>query len=544
MARPSPTFDERVLLLVPSTRDAVATRGILSDYGVETFICETIEQVSCEAARGAGAALLAEEHLLADASGSLAGFLRNQPPWSDFPLIVLLRAGIQSPHSLEALKEIGNMTLTGRPVPIAGLVSTIQAALRDRRRQYAVRDLLFEREQVTAELARDVMRRKEAEQKLRQVAANLSDADRRKDEFLAMLAHELRNPLAAISSALHLLDLPSATVDQTKAARQIAQRQVAQLERLIDDLLDISRITRGKVQLRKSVFGLARVIEQAVETVRPLVNQRKHTLTVEHGSEQEMYVRGDPARIEQIVVNLLTNAAKYTPDGGRIRLSTRSEGDWHLISVVDTGEGIPPDILPTVFELFTQAPRSLARSEGGLGIGLTLVKALVEMHGGTVSATSTQGKGSEFLVRVPAAQPPARLAAALAGPPEGAAKPQRILVVDDNRDSARMMGLLLELSGHHVDFAYDGPEAIQTIRSMVPDVVLLDIGLPGANGYEVAECIRRDRSMRQPIIIAVSGYGQAQDRRRSQEAGFNAHLVKPIDQTRLLALLAGGVVAD
>lgn len=384
----------------------------------------------------------------------------------------------------------------------------------------------------------DVAEQTRIHERLGQVAAELSEADRRKDEFLAMLAHELRNPLSALSSALYLLDRPDADDRQTDAARAISRRQVSQLEHLIDDLLDVSRITQGKVQLRKVQFNLDAAVRRALETTRPLIESHDHQVTVALDPDRALDVYGDPARIEQIIANLLTNAAKYTPDGGRIFLSTGREEDQQVVRVRDTGIGVPADVLPNIFELFAQAPRSLARSEGGLGIGLTLVKTLVELHGGSVSVTSVEGEGSEFVVRLPACKsPPKKTDGGPHFEPPAAAS-RRVLVVDDNRDSARMLAMLLEFSGHEVQLAFDGREAIQSVRRDQPEVVLLDIGLPGLNGYEVAGRIRDDGSIRQSKIVAVSGYGQTDDLHRSAAAGFDAHLMKPVDQTELITILS------
>jgi len=398
-------------------------------------------------------------------------------------------------------------------------------------------NVFLELNRKTVDLAAKAEALRQSEERLREVAENLSDADRRKDEFLAMLAHELRNPLGALAGALQLLDLPTAGAEQVRAAREVAGRQVHHLQRLIDDLLDISRITHGKVELRITPMDLAEVARRAVEVARPLIKSHGHELNVTLDQDRELSLHADPARIEQIIVNLLTNAAKYTQQGGKIQLMVRPDGEEHLVRVRDTGMGIPRDVLPNIFDLFAQAPRSLARKEGGLGIGLTLVKALVEMHGGTIQVSSVEGQGSEFVVRLPAGSagkkkiPPQRRSATTA------VAPRHILIVDDNEDNAQMLGLLLEFAGHQVEVVHDGQEAIQAVRDRSPDVILLDIGLPGLNGFEVAERIRHDRAIRQPMIIAVSGYGRGDDRRRSEAAGIDAHLVKPVDQSKLESLL-------
>ena len=365
--------------------------------------------------------------------------------------------------------------------------------------------------------------------------------DRRKDEFLAMLAHELRNPLAAISNATRLI-VGGGFAEHGAWSLGVIGRQLHHLTRLIEDLLDVSRISRGKIELRRDLIEASSILDSAAATVRPLVEERHHALelAVDRGG---LWVHADPTRLEQVVVNLLNNAAKYSEDGGLVRLSAAVEGDQVVIRVVDRGLGIPPEKLPQMFELFAQGDRSLARSEGGLGIGLTVVKKLVELHGGTIQARSDgPGHGSEFAVRLPAAAPAATPAdAGPAAPPAAPPEPRRarILVVDDNVDTARGMTRLLKLVGHTTGTAHSGPEAIEAARRLRPEVVLLDIGLPGMSGYEVAAALRREESCRDAIIIAVSGYGQDEDRRRSREAGFDHHLLKPLDHDALLEIIAG-----
>jgi PAS domain S-box-containing protein len=374
---------------------------------------------------------------------------------------------------------------------------------------------------------RDVTERKLSEEALR-------DADRRKDEFLAMLAHELRNPLSAISNAVQLAKRDDCQVGQDWN-QEVLERQVRHLARLIDDLLDVSRVSRGKIELRWQTLDLVAVLRAAVETVRPVIEERKHRLDVALPAVV-LPVRGDPTRLEQIAVNLLTNAAKYTASGGRIWLSVGREGKTVFFTVRDSGVGIPPGQISRMFELFAQGDRSLARSEGGLGIGLTLVRSLAEMHGGGVSARSDgPGLGSQFRVWLPLTSGRAEREAQKPTPPprEGV---RRILVVDDNHDTARGMCRLLRLLGHEVCSAPDGPSAIEAANAFWPEYVLLDIGLPAMDGYQVARRLRED-GHGEAVIIAVSGYGQDEDRRRSREAGIDHHLVKPVDHTALLQLI-------
>lgn len=356
----------------------------------------------------------------------------------------------------------------------------------------------------------------------------LRETDRRKDEFIAMLAHELRNPLAPITNAVRLLQRDPSDNPVQQEARTIIERQVRRLARLVDDLLDISRITTGRVRLQRARIDMRAVIERAVESIRPSIEQQRHSLECEV-SQEPIWVCADAVRLEQVVVNLLSNAAKYTEPGGRIELGLRREGEQAVVTVRDTGIGIEPALLPHVFDLFTQAERTMARSYGGLGIGLALVRRLVQMHGGTITAHSTVGEGSEFIVRLPTTAPahgvhrPAPAASSL----QAAAQRLRMLVVDDNADAARSLALLLTAAGHEVRVAYDGLEALEAAHAFRPDLAFVDIGLPQLDGYEVARRLKADPALSGIELAAVSGYGQVEDRRRSRAAGFRAHLVKP-----------------
>jgi len=368
----------------------------------------------------------------------------------------------------------------------------------------------------------------------------LRDNDRRKDEFLAMLAHELRNPLAAIDSAVQV-SRRAALAEHFEWAKDVIQRQTKQLSRLIDDLLDISRINLGKIQLRKERLDLGSIVDRAVEAVRPLVDGRGHDLVVSL-DPGPLHLEADPARLEQILVNLLGNAAKYTPEKGRIDLHARREQEEIVVEIKDNGIGIDPRMLSKVFEAFIQVEQAIDRAQGGLGIGLTLVRRLLEMHGGSISAKSDgSGKGSSFTIRIPASAPPV---AALNHveptddkPAATANSRARVLIVDDNVDTARAMAKLLISRGHEVRTAHDGGEAIAAAHAHRPDVMLLDIGLPGMDGYQIAREVRHDESLSEATLIAISGYAQDHDRRRSREAGFDHHLMKPVDYDRLYSLL-------
>ncbi|HYC47461.1 MAG TPA: ATP-binding protein [Burkholderiales bacterium] len=386
---------------------------------------------------------------------------------------------------------------------------------------------------------RDVTDRKRTEQALRQSRLALEEADRRKDEFLATLAHELRNPLAPICNSLEVMKRAGDDATLSERCRSTIERQVAQLVRLVDDLLDVSRITSNRLELRKERVELARVIEGAVETSRPLIDAMGHELTVRLPL-RPIHVDADVTRLAQVFANLLNNAAKYTERGGRISVTAACEGNALVVRVADTGFGISEDVLPRIFDMFTQADDTMRRSQGGLGVGLTLAKRLVEMHGGEISARSEgPGKGSEFIVRLPLAeQPAAAPAPATSGPAVGASR--RVLIVDDNADSARSLEILLGLAGHIVRSAHDGAEALVAAAEFRPDVILLDIGLPEIDGYEVARRIRSEPWAGKTMLVALTGWGQDSDRERSRDAGFDHHLVKPADLGLLTSLLASG----
>jgi signal transduction histidine kinase/ActR/RegA family two-component response regulator len=386
--------------------------------------------------------------------------------------------------------------------------------------------------------ARERRERQRLEVALRQRAEELVEAGRRKDEFLAMLSHELRNPLAPIRTALHVLRRSGSPDPNAGRAREIIERQVDQLSRLIDDLLDVSRIARGKIQLARQVTDLRSIVRLAVETSRPLIEQRQHRLDVALPPEP-LWVEADAARLGQVLTNLLNNAAKYTDPGGQIALTATREAAEAVLSVRDTGVGVPPALQPRIFDMFMQADRSAHQTQGGLGLGLTLVRRLVEMHGGSIGVVSEgAGKGSEFIVRLPLAAAPAVAPAAPQVSAEPAAgQPMRLLVVDDNQDGAESLALMLRLWGHEVSLAYDGTTALKKVQAEQPDVVLLDIGLPGMDGYEVARRVRQQPELERIALVAMTGYGQDEDRRRSSEVGFDDHLVKPVDVTALERLL-------
>jgi PAS domain S-box-containing protein len=392
----------------------------------------------------------------------------------------------------------------------------------------------------------DVSKAKRAEEELRRLAAELSEADRRKNEFLATLAHELRNPLAPLRNGLQIMRLSGDSKAAVEQARTIMERQLGQMVHLVDDLLDVSRISRGKLDLRTERVELATVLNNAIETSRPLLDANGHELLVRLPS-QPLFVAADVTRLGQVFANLLNNAAKYSERGKHIELTAERQGSTIAVRIQDSGVGIPADMLPRIFEIFTQVDQSLERSEGGLGIGLTLVKRLVEMHGGSVEAHSEgQGQGSEFIVRLPLASDEAQVMSdktedgSMSAPRAAPLVPgRRILVADDNVDSAASLAMLLTIMGNEVRTAHNGLEAVEVAAAFRPDAILMDIGMPKLNGYEACRHIREQPWGKQPLLIAVTGWGQEEDRQRSREAGFDHHMVKPIDPVALERVLAG-----
>ncbi len=388
-----------------------------------------------------------------------------------------------------------------------------------------------------AKVTRDLTERRRVEA--------LEEADARRNEFLAMLSHELRNPLAPIKNALAVMRLCGVSEPSLDWARTVVERQVSHLTRLVDDLLDVSRIAVGKITLQRKPLEVAQVVAAAVEASRPLIDSRGHNLTV-LVPQEPLLVEGDLTRLSQALTNLLNNAAKYTPPAGEIRLTVETEEEMVAIRVRDTGVGIAADLMPQVFDLFTQGERALDRSEGGLGIGLTLAQRLVKLHGGSIEAMSEgPGQGSEFVVRLPlaAVQATSSMISRRSAERQPAGS-RRVLVVDDNRDAAESLETLLELWGHEARSAQDGPEALSLAAEFQPEIVLLDIGLPGMDGYEVARRMRVLPAGRNSLIVAVTGYGRNSDRLQSQEAGFDHHLVKPVQPEVLQELIGSAKVAQ
>jgi signal transduction histidine kinase len=515
------TLETRLLIVAPTGKDAELIASVLEKVGVRCAPCSDAHALREEVDAGAAAVLVTEEALEYGAQAQLKQIVDRQPGWSDIPILVLTRTGADSETVSRVRDTLGNAIFLERPTRIAALVSAVQTALRGRERQYQIRWYIAERERAEAALRA---------------------ADVRKDQFLATLAHELRNPLAPIKNAAELLRLKLPPMAEVQWARDVIDRQMRVLGRLVDDLLDVSRITRDKIELRKERVELSSVIRIAVETSRPLVDAAEQQLTLEL-PPAPVVLDADPVRLAQALSNLLNNASKFTPARGSILLSAELESDHVAIRVRDTGIGIAPEAVPHIFDMFMQADQSTERRQGGLGIGLTLVKWFVEMHEGTVEARSSGlGEGAEFVVRLPV-----RVGGAkdvnTAAPAEADAKPaaarQRILIVDDNEDVAETFGRLLRMRGNDVRTAADGLAAVEVAADFRPHVMLLDIGLPRLNGYDAARRIREQPWGRSMLLIAMTGWGQEADRQRSRQAGFDHHLVKPVDHDVLERLLTG-----
>lgn len=392
---------------------------------------------------------------------------------------------------------------------------------------------------LVASAIRDITDRKRADEArvtLEQAArAEAEQANRLKDEFLAMLAHELRNPLAAISTALAVFQRPEVEAQVALGARNVMSRQLRQLSRMVDDLLDVARVSSGKIDLHRQIVDVAELVARCVATIAARARREQHTINVQ---TKPAWADADPIRLEQVIVNLLTNAAKYTPQGGTISVSVEGISDEVRIVVSDTGVGMTADLLERIFDLFVQGERSLARTEGGLGIGLTLVKRLVELHGGSIQAASDgPNRGSRFTIRLPSAASPLSEHAAISRTGTTRAAGHRIVVIEDNPDVRDMLTVYLEIDGHRVYQAADGSSGFDVAIEAEPDVALIDIGLPGMDGCELAQRLRAHEATAHTTLIAITGYGRAADRKRIEDAGFQVHLIKPVEEERLRQII-------
>lgn len=504
-------LNNRALVLTPNEVDAELAGSFLRQSGIEAMTFTHAHELASALSVGAGCLVLVEDALTDWDIPLLREALSQQPEWSDLPLIVVTSEVSKFSAAVARIfPNSGNVTLLGRPLNAYTLVSAVQVCLRAAVHQRQVGELLNQREQ----------------------------AIRLRDEFLAMLAHELRNPLAPMRNALFILQQLKIQEPLFIKTREVMDRQLNHIVRMVDDLMDVARLERGKVALQKQPLNLNLAVADAVETCVPAAKRLGHRVSVQ-SINRELPVHADPVRIEQIVSNLVNNAAKYTTQPGDIRVETSVDDQFAVITVTDPGIGFDQDAAEKLFALFMQANATIDRSAGGLGIGLTIVRRLVELHGGKVDAHSDGiNKGARFVVKLPLAtgkqaqSQPVQLK--IAATP----RQQRIVVIDDNSDIRETLTLLLTMWGHTVEMAGDGVTGIECILRSQPDVALVDIGLPGTNGYDVARAIRERDPARTIRLIALTGYGQPADKERAMQAGFDTHLLKPIAPAVLAETLA------
>ncbi len=492
---------ETVLIWTGAGRDAEITAQLLEHDGLDAMVCADLEKLCTAIEAGAGVALVSENLLMPGPCARLRALLAMQPPWSDFPIVVFSEPrSVRGRAASDPLRTLGNVTFLNRPVHVRSMLAAVHVALRGRRRQYAARHAIESR-----------------------------------DQFLAMLGHELRNPLAAIRLAGELLQRPAIETQREKQ-HAIIERQTAHLSRLVDDILDVARVTYGKITLRLEPLDLGEILQSCFQAFEAAAESKRLSYTLAL-HEAGVMVQGDRERLQQIFGNLLANAIKYTPSDGTVRVELAVTNSDCSVRVTDSGIGIAADVLPAVFDLFRQADRSLDRAEGGMGLGLTVVRSLLGLHGGSVEASSEgTGRGSEFRVRLPLmrnrpdadAQPRATVTAIA---------PRTVVIVEDNDDLREMQEQMLQLAGHDVRTATTGPSGVATILDCDADVAFVDLGLPGFDGFEVARRVRAARGT-SVLLIAVSGYGQTEDRRRAQEAGFDDHLTKPVGLEDMMASMA------
>jgi signal transduction histidine kinase len=501
----------RALLLMPNSLDAERALSYLAEGGITAAPCKSIDEVRSRLSEAddIGCVVLVSDSLTQEELPALHEVIDGQPAWSDMPFILIAPTGSGlSAFAEQMFPNVGSLTLLEQPLNPATLVSAVRVALRARDHQLEVHSLIEDRDQGL----------------------------RMRDEFLAMLAHELRNPLAPMRNAVYLQSFLRIDDPIFVKTREIFDRQVTNLSRMVDDLIDIARLERGKLQLQREHIDLNAVVTAAIETSLPIVHARRHRIEVCLAPEP-LFVDADPVRIEQLVTNLVTNAAKFTPETGAITVSsTRDEGSA-TVSVRDNGAGLSQDMLTSIFKPFIQADRTLARSSGGLGLGLTIAHRLAALHGGTLQASSAgANQGSTFIVRLPLVSTVA-IACSASDSSEVAARRLRVLVVEDNSDIRESIRMILERWGHEVTLADTGQRGLDAVARSPPQVALIDIGLPIMDGYELARAIRAS-SKAGIKLIAITGYGQPGDRHRALESGFDAHMLKPIDPKILQATLS------
>lgn len=507
------TISPRAAVVTANPTDAELAIQLLGEGSIETAVYDNVSALCNQLAPDIGCIVLAGDALTVDDLPVLRDMIENQPAWSDIPLILVASdsAGLNALVE-RAFPNSGNLTLLEQPLNQATLLSAVRAGLRARARQLEVRDLLAERD----------------------------EALRLRDEFLAMLAHELRNPLAPMRNAVYLqrkLHFDDPTFERT---RDIFDRQTMHLTRMVDDLLDVARLERGKLQLQRERIDLNALAAAAVDICMPIIQNGGHTIKISLTPEP-LLLDADPVRIEQLLTNLIRNASKFTPQPGEITIETGQDGTTATVSVRDTGIGLSQEMVNSVFLPFMQDEQTLARSRGGLGIGLTIARRLAELHGGSLQADSAgPGKGSTFTARFPLISHASAVKADSAGEVHYLPSRQRVLIVEDNADIRESLRMILEIWGHEVTSANNGKQGLELIRRIQPDIALIDIGLPGMTGYEVAQTIRAASppEVAQMKLVAITGYGQPADRKRTLEAGFDMHLLKPIDPRVLQQILS------
>jgi signal transduction histidine kinase/CheY-like chemotaxis protein len=497
---------QRVLILA-SGRDGELAHRVLTSAGHACHLCVSDEDLLDRIGEEAATVLIAEELLSESLHRNLATALAAQPAWSDLPILVVAQNPDQQLRR-PGLVNLGNVSVLTRPMAVDALSSSVAASVRARGRQLQVRDLLHEQQEQA----------------------------RRKDEFLAMLAHELRNPLAPIRYAARILQSPGLPDDKLHATAQLVERQVGHMATIIDDLLDVSRVTRGLIKLASSPLDLADLVHRTVDAYA--VTAKDKGVRVRSSiTTHQVWVKGDATRLQQVLDNLFDNAIKFSAAGQEVLVTLHKDQGQAVVAISDQGAGLDPSLIPHIFEPFVQADRSLDRPNGGLGLGLALVRGLVRLHGGVATAHSEgPEQGSTFTVRLPWIETPAIRPEARAGATQG--RGLRVLLAEDNKDAADSLRMLLEMCGHEVVVAYTGPDAVTAARSACPEVVVCDIGLPGMSGYDVATILRRDPDLRGARLIAVTGYGDSQDRDAALATGFDEHLCKPVEPNLLLAEIA------
>lgn len=492
----------RVMVLAPIGRDADLICTHLSAAGIHCQPVRTARELCEELPHGVGAIIVTEEALANDGASQLETALADQPPWSETPLVILAGglAYEHKTHSFDGLLHRTNVTLVDRPVRIKSLVSATESSLRARQRQYEVRDLMQQ----------------------------LEERVRERDRFLAVLGHELRNPLGAILLAAQMTEADG-SLDADKV--KMIERQSRHLTRLVNDLLDLSRVAAGKIVLKRQAVDLGEIVSQSIRTVADAADRQNVDLAIRTPAHP-VVVDADPVRVDQIVTNIVTNAIKYTPEGGHVIVDLAEDDGKALIRVTDDGVGIAPERISGIFELFAQAENAIGRAQGGMGVGLALVRNLVQLHEGTVEARSAGlGRGSEFVVTLPLAPAERQAEAAHAPqPPEPPQQParRRVAIVEDNQDVRDLLKLKLKRLGHAVIDASNGLDGLRIVLDERPDLALVDLGLPGIDGFEIARQARRELGD-DIILVAVSGFGQPEDKRRAFEAGFDEHVTKPAD---------------